>query len=168
MYYKKIHKLRKEMDLSQEDLAKKIGVTKQVISKWESGIVMPDINSFLKLSELFKVSIDYLLKDDKSDSDFNYYPINIEKKNSIEKYQIVALVIMVLSVMTLITFILISIAEPMSYYDVELGLEYQGLKAYWHTYPEVKYGVIISLIGFFIAGLLLFLPKKIIKKFLKI
>ncbi len=129
---------------------------------------MPDINNFLKLSELFHVSIDYLLKDDRSDSDFNYYPINMEKKNSIEKYQIVALVIMVLSVMMLITFLLISIAEPMVYYDLERGLDYKGFKAYWYIFPEVKYGVIISFIGFFVSGLFLFIPKTVIKRLFKL
>lgn len=61
---KKIYKLRKENGLSQEQLAEKLDVSRQAISKWETG-VNPDINNIIKLSEFFDCSTDYLLgKDD--------------------------------------------------------------------------------------------------------
>lgn len=167
MYYKKIHKLREDFSFSQEDLAKKIGVSPQAISKWELGTVMPDINNLLKLSSIFNVSVDFLLKDDNKESDFSYYPINKQKEKNIEKYQIISLVIMVLSVMTFITFVLISIVEPIIYYDLDVGIQYEGLRAYWFIYPEVKYGVLISLISFLISMILLFFPKKYLKRIIK-
>ncbi len=60
----KIYKLRKEMDISQEELAEKLGVSRQSISKWESAMSIPDMNRILQLSEFFGVSTDYLLKDE--------------------------------------------------------------------------------------------------------
>ncbi len=60
----KIYKLRKEMDISQEELAEKLGVSRQSISKWESAMSIPDMNRILQLSDFFGISTDYLLKDD--------------------------------------------------------------------------------------------------------
>lgn len=58
----KIQELRKENGLSQEQLAEKMGVSRQAVSKWESGICVPDIENIIALSELFEVSTDYLIK----------------------------------------------------------------------------------------------------------
>ena len=60
----KLIDLRKKNGWSQEDLADKLGVSRQSISKWESAQSVPDMNRILKLSELFGVSTDYLLKDE--------------------------------------------------------------------------------------------------------
>ena len=60
----KLIDLRKKNGWSQEDLAEKLEVSRQSISKWESAQSVPDMNRILKLSELFGVSTDYLLKDE--------------------------------------------------------------------------------------------------------
>lgn len=60
----KIILLRKKQGWSQEDLAGALDVTRQSVSKWESGISIPDLNKIIKLSEIFGVSTDYLLKDE--------------------------------------------------------------------------------------------------------
>ena len=59
----KILKLRKEQGLSQEAFSEKLGVSRQSVSKWESGVSVPDTEKILAISELFGVSTDYLLKD---------------------------------------------------------------------------------------------------------
>lgn len=59
----KIYKLRKEKGLSQEELAEALNVSRQSISKWESGSVAPDIDKIVALSEMFNVSTDFLIKD---------------------------------------------------------------------------------------------------------
>ena len=59
----KIMKLRKEQGWSQEELALRLGVSRQSVSKWESMASLPDLDKILKMSELFGVSTDYLLKD---------------------------------------------------------------------------------------------------------
>ena len=60
----KIIELRKKNGWSQEDLAEKLEVSRQSISKWEGAQSVPDMNKILKLSEVFSVSTDYLLKDE--------------------------------------------------------------------------------------------------------
>lgn len=59
-----IKKYRNAMELSQEDLAEKIYVTRQTISNWENEKSYPDIHSLLLLSSLFNVSLDQLIKGD--------------------------------------------------------------------------------------------------------
>ena len=60
----KIMELRKKNGWSQEELAEKVGVSRQSISKWESAQSVPDLNKILLLSKVFEVSTDYLLKDE--------------------------------------------------------------------------------------------------------
>ena len=59
----KIIKLRKQNGWSQEDLAMQLNVSRQSVSKWESTASIPDLDKIVKLSEIFGVSTDYLLKD---------------------------------------------------------------------------------------------------------
>lgn len=59
----KIQQLRKSNGLSQEQLAEKLDVSRQAISKWESGTSFPDVEKIVLISELFEVSTDYLIKD---------------------------------------------------------------------------------------------------------
>ena len=59
-----IKKYRKSLNLSQEELAEKVYVTRQTISNWENGKSYPDIHSLLLLSSLFNVSLDQLIKGD--------------------------------------------------------------------------------------------------------
>lgn len=58
---KKIYELRKARGLSQEQLAEKVNVSRQSISKWESGETVPEIERIIELSKVFNVSTDYLL-----------------------------------------------------------------------------------------------------------
>ena len=61
---KKILELRKKENLSQEQLAEKINVTRQTISKWELNETTPDIKQAKELSRLFKISLDELTEND--------------------------------------------------------------------------------------------------------
>lgn len=60
----KIAKLRKEENLTQEQLADLLGVSRQSISKWESGLAYPETEKLVKLGKMFHCSMDYLLNDD--------------------------------------------------------------------------------------------------------
>lgn len=66
----KIMNLRKKNAWSQEELAEKLGVSRQSISKYESAQVVPDMEKILKLSRIFGVTTDYLLKDEIEDLEF--------------------------------------------------------------------------------------------------
>ncbi|SKC92314.1 helix-turn-helix domain-containing protein [Maledivibacter halophilus] len=58
----RLQELRKKANLSQEELAEKLELSRQAISKWESEQSKPDINNIIKLSEIYNVSTDYILK----------------------------------------------------------------------------------------------------------
>ncbi|MGX8680894.1 MAG: helix-turn-helix domain-containing protein, partial [bacterium] len=60
----KIIENRKQNGWSQEELAEQLGVSRQTISKWESAQAVPDMKRLLKLSEVFHVTTDYLMKDE--------------------------------------------------------------------------------------------------------
>ena len=59
----KILNLRKARGWSQEELAERIGVTRQAVSRWESGSAKPDADKIIAICDLFGVSADYLLRD---------------------------------------------------------------------------------------------------------
>lgn len=61
---KQIKKYRSELGISQEGLAEKVYVSRQTISNWENDKNYPDVNSLLRLSEVFQVPIDILIKGD--------------------------------------------------------------------------------------------------------
>jgi transcriptional regulator with XRE-family HTH domain len=58
---KRIQELRKENNLSQKELAEKIGVSDVAISRWERGTRIPNAENIVNLSNVFKISADYLL-----------------------------------------------------------------------------------------------------------
>ena len=60
----KIILLRRRKGWSQEELAERLGVTRQSISKWEGAQSAPELDKILKMSEVFGVSCDFLLKDE--------------------------------------------------------------------------------------------------------
>lgn len=69
----KIIEERKKNGWSQEELANKLGVSRQAVSKWESAGSIPDLQRILQMSELFGVTTDYLLKDEIEEERLNEY-----------------------------------------------------------------------------------------------
>ena len=59
--------LRKQQGLSQQDLAERLGLSRQAVSRWETGAVQPTADSVRSLCQVFQVSADYLLNDDLDD-----------------------------------------------------------------------------------------------------
>lgn len=68
----KITMLRKQKGWSQEELAMRLDISRQSVSKWESNQSLPDLDKIIKLSELFDVSTDYLLKNDEKEESKNW------------------------------------------------------------------------------------------------
>lgn len=78
----KLQVLRKEKGMSQEKLAEKIGISRQAVAKWETGQSYPDMDKLVALSDLFRISIDKLVKDyDDENCSYEY----IEKQNYINE-----------------------------------------------------------------------------------
>lgn len=76
----KIIRLRKKNGWSQEELADKMNVSRQAVSKWEGAQTVPDLGKVLQLSNLFGVTTDYLLKDEIEDEEFTDENSGLEVK----------------------------------------------------------------------------------------
>ncbi|WOO35600.1 helix-turn-helix transcriptional regulator [Anaerocolumna sp. AGMB13020] len=81
----KILNLRKLQGMSQDDLAEKLNVSRQAVSRWELQTAQPETSNVLQLSKLFGVTTDYLLNDD-YESDYDV-PVVKETENS-TKYEV--------------------------------------------------------------------------------
>ena len=81
----KIIEERKKNGWSQEELASKLGVSRQAVSKWESAGSIPDLKRILQMSELFGVTTDYLLKDEIEEEPLNEYTETNTIKVSVEE-----------------------------------------------------------------------------------
>ena len=75
-----LKKLRKDNNLSQEELALELGVSRQSVSKWESGQTYPEMDKVLQLCKMFNVNIDELLS-----QNIKEVKENIEAKNKLNK-----------------------------------------------------------------------------------
>ena len=60
----KIAYLRKQKEWSQEELASQLDISRQSVSKWESGASIPELDKIIGMSHIFDVSTDFLLKDE--------------------------------------------------------------------------------------------------------
>ena len=70
-FNEKIIMLRKNKNLSQEDLGNELGVARQTISKWELGETTPEMDKLIKMSEIFEITLDDLIKDTEPNIDKN-------------------------------------------------------------------------------------------------
>lgn len=77
----KIYELRNQHNLSQGDLANKLNVSRQSISKWENNNSTPDLDKIIKLAEIFNVSLDELIKNEEKESPV----VNTPERNPINK-----------------------------------------------------------------------------------
>lgn len=62
-FHNKLYQLRKQKGLSQEELANRLHVSRQTISKWEIGDSAPDMENLIAISDLFEISLDELVMD---------------------------------------------------------------------------------------------------------
>ena len=75
--YEKITFYRKKNGLSQEELAEKIGVSRQAVSKWETGDALPEITKLKALADTFNVTVDFLLDEEKTEFSQQIQPQSI-------------------------------------------------------------------------------------------
>ena len=84
----RLYELRKQKGFSQEELAGRLNVTRQTISKWEIGDSTPDMEKLIAISELFQVSLDELMlgkKSSESEKTEKKTAINSELVNALEE-----------------------------------------------------------------------------------
>lgn len=92
-----IKKYRKELSLSQDDLAKKVYVSRQMISNWENDKSYPDVNSLILLSEVFHTSIDNLIK---GDVEIMKQEVKSEDRKKFEKLGQIYSVLFIIAIIT--------------------------------------------------------------------
>lgn len=141
-----IKKYRNTMELSQEELAEKIYVTRQTISNWENGKSYPDIHSLLLLSSLFNISLDQLIKGDieimKKEINKEINKAEVEKFNRLSKVFFVAFIVVIIAFVPLVVFLKIygAVVWTILFFAVlALAFKVEKVKKDYdiHTYKEI-------------------------------
>ena len=83
----RLAKLRKEKGFSQEDLADKLGISRQAVSKWERAEASPDTDNLILLARLYDVSLDTLLSTDAKDEEIKTEVVDSIKKEEDDKHE---------------------------------------------------------------------------------
>ena len=96
----KIFKLRKKNNMTQENLAEKLNVTRQTISKWELNETTPDIKEAKELAKIFNITLNELVYDKK---------IEIEKTSNVEELAGIIMYVLKIAIVIIILFGIISI-----------------------------------------------------------
>lgn len=95
-FSEKLYELRKEKGFSQEELAEKLNVARQTISKWENGTTNPDTNNLIELSKIFEISIDEFVGNDSFIKDDEIKEKDSSKNKIIKRIIIIALILVLL------------------------------------------------------------------------
>lgn len=106
----KIYSLRRKNGLSQEQLAQRLDVSRQAISKWESGVSVPENDKLIALSKYFAVSVDYLIKEDIDTPDSPAQPSVENKTDVIVRY--IGLGLCIIGFALLIVWGVIMVVDP--------------------------------------------------------
>ena len=130
-FSEKLYELRKENGFSQEELAEKLNVARQTISKWETGMTVPDTNNLIELSKIFGISIDDLVG--KKDEEV------IEDNKKINRKLLIKIILIIAMIITIILFIGVIIYRMVLVFKLANGLvnsKSRDLSFYYH-YQEV-------------------------------
>ena len=100
----KLTKLRKQKNLTQEQLADMLGVSRQSVSKWESDTAYPETDKLISLAKLFKCSTDYLLKDECANTAEKYS----KKENILSHQKIIGYILLAVSLIAGILILLLA------------------------------------------------------------
>ena len=101
----KIKYYRGEKELSQEELAERVYVSRQTISNWENNKSYPDINSIVLLSEIFEISIDNLIKGDVEQMKKEINTEDVKKLNFYATMMAILMLVALISLMPMLKFI---------------------------------------------------------------
>lgn len=93
----KLNRARTKANLTQEQVAEALGVSRQTISNWENEKTYPDIKSVVTLSDLYGISLDYLLKDKEETSMSDYLDYLEESTNTVKSRNKLSMLILVLT-----------------------------------------------------------------------
>ena len=144
----KIQILRKQAGLSQENLAEKLNITRQTVSKWELDQSTPELEYIAKLADLYNVTTDYLIREnadstgagDISEADsMNAEMLEVRKESSAPSIAL-GIILTVMGMIGILIFITLSVVHPWSVTN-EIGT-FEGLIGYLLGTKTVLYFVL--------------------------
>jgi transcriptional regulator with XRE-family HTH domain len=165
----KILNMRKARGWNQEELAERVGVTRQAVSRWEAGSAKPDADKIITICDLFGVSADYLLRDqysgEGSAAQPEKQPVNAlaEKAQSMTQQQRAAGIASAIGGLIIFALKLIHILKDTNYYYYTVtGEEIEGFRAFLINEELVLlwYPAMIAFLG----GLIYLIIWPVIKK----
>ncbi|MBR2888945.1 MAG: helix-turn-helix transcriptional regulator [Oscillospiraceae bacterium] len=130
----KILNLRKARGWSQEEMADRVGVSRQAVSRWEAGSAKPDADKIVDICDLFGVSADYLLRDryagegELGNSDSAPASVPEAVRPLVTPWQILGILMIVLGILTFFALGIMSAIAP-HVYCVD-GVEFRGVLGY--------------------------------------
>ena len=126
----RIYRLRADRNMTQEQLAEKLGVTRQSISKWEGDLVKPEIEKLKAMAKLFEVSLDDLISDEASDNkdkEKTMAESSLNKKEKLNRIIITVIACLLIIAMTVTIVVMINLSKRVRYLelhrDVYIGEE---------------------------------------------
>lgn len=116
----KIQALRKSKGLTQEELASKLGVSRQAVSRWELNEVLPETGNLIQLSKIFGVSIDYLLDNQvKTEAEL---PLVQQTKRKVEKKSRLKLILLAIYLLAVLILFLVTRSVMIAYTALSFAL----------------------------------------------
>lgn len=144
----KILNLRKAHNLTQEQLAEKLNVSRQSVSKWESGQAMPEVEKLTALSSIFNVTTDYLLKPSEID-ELAIKAEVLERQQEELKAENNKQKLKQRNILTCICIYIVSFAVIMLLNAIKWEIEFL-----WNIFPGITLPIIVLLIATSIAVLI--------------
>ncbi len=137
--YEKLYEYRKNNNWSQEELAEKMEVSRQTVSKWESGKTIPELNKLIKLSEIYNVTVDELVKDNIKLNGKEPKKLNIFNKKTKKIAKVLFIMLLVIILIIIILFIL-NIIRRKSIIN-EMAEEYKNV---YQSVGETRSGLVVE------------------------
>ena len=164
--------LRKNKGLSQEELSVKLNVVRQTISKWETGLSVPDAEMLVKISNLFDTPVSTILGENIEEKEKNDLKVIAEKlevindqlanKQKLKRKGIIKCLIITNIFLILLFILLVLLNSPYQTWDYE-KIEYAILGTIYHSFEWVYFKV-APIIVIIISIIIIFLIKKINNK----
>ena len=158
--------LRKNKGLSQEELSIKLNVVRQTISKWESGLSVPDAEMLITISEIFETPVSEILGESIKEKEQNNLKVISEKleiineqlsKNKKQKRKRVVELLITIDVCLILFLILLALlGSPYQYWDYS-DPEWSVIGTLWHSFEWVffKSAPVLVIIITFILGIII-------------
>ena len=155
----KLQRLRKARGMSQEELAAQMGVSRQAVSRWELNIALPDTENVVRLSELFGVTTDYLLKQQEAGEKPSPEPGSTRVQRQILRPAAGRRHLMALSLLGLLVMGILSSIQPTVSYYPDGSVAADGLIA-WVRAHDLMWLFGLCLLGALVSVYLLVKPRR--------